>query len=584
MLRDAPTTECLLERIRAARAREQAMRGLMAGCLVLFLGPWAADGRAGDPSPNVVVVPNTNSAMDPADGKLAPAGLGRPIAYSLSPSKIPSNQSITELKLAPVSFGEINIGVPRTIVRAQSADSPQPMPMGPAVLIDSPADKVPANKPVVLTQKPEVLSIVPRTVDGIDQVVPPGSYVVGGGDQYTAADSSECPDACCWGLGWLRCWMPLRRLGCFILSDGCCVNEPCRIWFEGDYLLWWTRKSSVPPLVTFSPPGTPPAIAGIVGLNTTTVLIGDGSPIDNQDRNGARFTLGFWLDCERELALESTTFFLGDRQFAFAASGTAAPGSFFLARPFINVTTGVPVADREPVAFPNLSSGTVAVTASSSLWGTELNLRTNLSRQCCSRLDLLTGFRFLGLDESVHITENVQVVPEFGGTQFNIFDTFGTHNNFYGGQLGLDWEWRRGRWTFDLLGKVALGDTHEVVIIDGGTAMTSPGMATVSQPGGILALASTNIGHFNRDSFTVVPEAGVKLGYQIRPHIKLTVGYTFLYWSEVARAGDQIDQSVNITRIPFSGVAPTPPLRPAFVGKTTDYWAQGISLGLEFKY
>jgi len=145
----------------------------------------------------------------------------------------------------------------------------------------------------------------------------------------------------------------------------------------------------------------------------------------------------------------------------------------------------------------------------------------------------------------------------------------------------LDWQCRRGRWTFDLLGKVALGDTHERIIIDGTTARTFGGVTEV-QPGGLLALP-TNIGAVNHDRFAVVPELGLKLGYQITPHIKFTVGYTFLYWSEVVRAGDQIDTTVNVTRIPF-GTTPVGPARPAPLGKTNDFWAQGVNLGLEFKF
>src|SRR5262249_42963212 len=167
----------------------------------------------------------------------------------------------------------------------------------------------------------------------------------------------------------------------------------------------------------------------------------------------------------------------------------------------------------------------------------------------------------MGLDESLQIGENILVVPELGGTNIDIRETFGTHNNFYGGQLGLDWEYRRGRWTFDVLGKVALGDSHEVVIINGATATTVPGEPTTVQPFGFFALP-TNIGRFTRDEFAVVPEVGVKLGYQITPHIKFTVGYTFLYWSDVVRPGDQFDRVLNLSQIggPLVGPARPAPL------------------------
>jgi hypothetical protein len=72
----------------------------------------------------------------------------------------------------------------------------------------------------------------------------------------------------------------------------------------------------------------------------------------------------------------------------------------------------------------------------------------------------------------------------------------------------------------------------------------------------------------------------VKLAYQITPRLTASLGYTFLYWSNVARAGDQVDTTVNPTLIP-PVVAPTGPARPAVTFQQSGLWAQGIQLGLE---
>jgi hypothetical protein len=52
------------------------------------------------------------------------------------------------------------------------------------------------------------------------------------------------------------------------------------------------------------------------------------------------------------------------------------------------------------------------------------------------------------------------------------------------------------------------------------------------------------------------------------------------------RPGDQIDRGLDVTRIPNFGVPanPLPQPRPAVPFKETDYWAQGINIGLEFRY
>jgi hypothetical protein len=57
-------------------------------------------------------------------------------------------------------------------------------------------------------------------------------------------------------------------------------------------------------------------------------------------------------------------------------------------------------------------------------------------------------------------------------------------------------------------------------------------------------------------------------------------------WSRVIRPGGQIDRVVDINQIPNFGVI-APPVagsRPAVLFKETDFWAQGISFGVEFRY
>jgi hypothetical protein len=351
---------------------------------------------------------------------------------------------------------------------------------------------------------------------------------------------------------------------------------------SAEYLSWWIRDSRLPPLVTTSPAGTPRASAGVIGADNTTIVFG-GNDLDNEERSGGRLTFGLWLNCERTIGLESTTFFLAERTVGFTGTSSGLP---ILARPFFDPTIGANGAENaELVAFPGVLAGTIRVDSTSRLWGTELNVRANAWRGCYWHLDYLAGFRYMGLDENLSVTENLNVLSgASAGSRINVVDAFSTHNNFYGGQLGLDLEWQRGRWSVDLLGKVALGDTHEVVRINGNTQFITSTMSVV-QPGGLLALP-TNIGRFSRERFGVLPEAGIKLGYQINPHWRAFVGYSFLYLNDVARTGQQIDRVVNPTQLP-SILGPgmlRGPARPAFTNTGSDFWAQGVSVGLEWKY
>ncbi len=79
-----------------------------------------------------------------------------------------------------------------------------------------------------------------------------------------------------------------------------------------------------------------------------------------------------------------------------------------------------------------------------------------------------------------------------------------------------------------------------------------------------------------------MPEIGLTLGYDLTPRLKATVGYTLLYWSDVARPGDQID--LNVDPAQLAGPHQTTGAKPAFVLHTSDFWAQGLNLGLDYRF
>jgi hypothetical protein len=64
--------------------------------------------------------------------------------------------------------------------------------------------------------------------------------------------------------------------------------------------------------------------------------------------------------------------------------------------------------------------------------------------------------------------------------------------------------------------------------------------------------------------------------------LRATVGYTFMYLSNVARAPSQVDLSLNPTQ--FNGGVLDGEPRPAFAFHTSDIWLQGFNLGVEYKY
>jgi hypothetical protein len=357
-----------------------------------------------------------------------------------------------------------------------------------------------------------------------------------------------------------------------------------KVWVTGEYLLWWLRGDRLPPLVTTSPAGTPVTAAGVLGAQGTQILFGD-ERVNGDARSGGRVTAGCWLDNDCRWGIEGSFFALQGLTDDFGAQSHGVP---ILARPFLNTTSGL--ADSELVAFPGILAGSVTASERSHcLIGAEALIRKNLLTKCCDlgevRLDALAGYRFLYLDETLAIQENLittgitDQVPV--GTTFAVRDQFTTRNAFDGGELGLAVGLRGGPCTLDVIGKVALGANSETVSIHGSTATALPGGPVQVFPGGLLALSS-NSGHHTESSFSCVPELDVNLGYWITSHLRLTAGYTFLYWTDIVRPGKQIDLGVNPNLLP--PVLPGGQLRPAFSEQRTSLWAQGLSVGLEFRY
>ncbi len=379
-------------------------------------------------------------------------------------------------------------------------------------------------------------------------------------------------------------------------------GSAAQYWLRAEYLLWWTKGSRLPPIVTTGQPGATP-LPGALGQADTRILYGDDGGT-GRPRSGGRFTGGLWLDCCHTVGVEGSYFFLADRNTRFDAASDATLGSPLIARPFFDVLTGR--QNAQLVAFPALAGGTTPLPAGgaglasgdihastySRFQGADVNAFCCLCTGCNYSVQALAGFRYLQLNEGFDVRESTRVnpalpagAPFFGGSTIAIADQFDTRNNFYGGQVGLRGEVRRGAFFLAAQAKVALGVTHQTVDILGSTAITPAGGPTVVTPAGFLASGS-NSGHYVRDRFSVVPEVGVNAGVQVTDNLRAFVGYNFLYWSSVVRPADQIDVGLSGTQIPtdtrFNPAAG--PARPGGPIRDTGYWAQGISFGVELRF
>ncbi len=353
-----------------------------------------------------------------------------------------------------------------------------------------------------------------------------------------------------------------------------CQQAPQPIaWARAEYLLWWTRGTDMPALATTSANGTAQADAGVLGLPSTQVLFGE-SDLATASRSGGRFSLGFWLDPCCSSALDITYTRLGDESESFSGSESSFP---ILTRPFFNTQNNA--EESHLVAFPDLVSGSLDITLSTEFQTLEMLFRQKLERGPVSSLEYLWGYRYAELNDGLRMSEATLLLsPVAQGATISLFDQFDTANEFHGGEFGFVKQWQSAPCVFsELVAKVALGSTQSNVEVSGETTSTVGGSSNLA-PGGLLAQAS-NIGQREKQSFSAIAELGFNLRRRFTPRVVGTFGYTFMYWSEVARAGDQLDLAINTTQIPpgtLSGEA-----RPAPRLDTTSFWAQGISVGLE---
>jgi hypothetical protein len=450
------------------------------------------------------------------------------------------------------------------LAQAPSTSTPVRQAEPPRFIAEQP-QRLPAKPGVVVQTPPADTSVKPYPGTPADRP----AYSPG----QPGHPGNHCADHCADSCGPKMC-------------DVC--GPPGKCWVSVEYLLWWFKSGQTPPLATTSPATS----LGILGQPGTTVIIG-GEGLDNEPLHGIRVTVGTWLDCCQTKGIEIGGFSFFDHDTQRSASGPGTPGSVTIARPFFNVLTGQP--DSQLVAFPSLVAGTVTVDSTQRLSGFTPNIICNLCCcgpvDCCNphgrRIDLLVGPRFYRLEEDINIREDLQVnptVPVLGGSRINIVDSFETENRFYGGFIGARAEFWMNRLFVNVTGGVALGNTEQIVRINGSTTITPPTGAVVTRAGGLLT-QPTNIGRYSRNEFTYIPELGFNVGYQVTPQCRAFVGYSFLYWSEVVRPGDQIDVGLNTTQLPTLGGTGTltGPARPAFTFHDSGFWAQGINLGVQFR-
>ena len=415
--------------------------------------------------------------------------------------------------------------------------------------------------------------------DGPPPMVDPRFPVPGGGVEPAGVYTPEAAE---------------ERPGCQTCGDrgAGAIRPETRVWFGLDYLYWNVSAG----------PGGPP-LAATTAATSLAALNADPGLASPVNRNfgygmasGGRLNAGYWGDewCCVTYGVEGNAFLLERRANGYSlASGPA--GTPAALRPFTDARTGA--ATFAVVGLPGTQAGQLSVFNSSQVWGAEVNLVRRIDEGGGWHWDTIAGVRYLDLDENLSIVQNTTLigtgVSGFGGQRIApprglvVTDAFDTRSQFFGGNFGTRVGKTFNRLSVDGFVKVGIGWAHLSANSSGTTAVTSPGAgpaAGTTLRGGLLAVPA-NGGHVEGNDLAIVPEVGLQLGYDVTDWLRLSAGYSALYWSRVARPGDQINGRVNPTRVPSSLEFGRPGAGGGRGGLVRDdLWINGVNFGAAVRF
>lgn len=402
---------------------------------------------------------------------------------------------------------------------------------------------------------------------------------------------------------------------CFSENDcNGCDHSP--EWIQLKYLNWSFKRSPISaPLITSASFNDP--IPGAIGQPGTRVLIGN-------EKQNTKWHHGFQIctgTCLNNVKLEASYFLLPKTSKKKSLNTSGQPGSPNFAVPIFDVTGfwGLNAIPGETVFIlpgplfdkPGFD-GHFKLKITNLLQGAEFNSYSFLSNCNSCTFELLVGLRWIEFKENLIFKALTGTVPNFpfGPGFYNFKDDFKATNHFFSPQIGFRALYKYSNWFLGVMMKGACGLMNNTIDIRG-SSHTLGGNLFFETKGGINRLKGgvfaqpTNIGKHTRNSFAAAFETNLQAGYQITNCLDVFIEYNYLLLSHVAYPGDQINRKINPTLtglaevsratvgtstgpIPFGepgpAEAPQGPKEPRFRLKTRNFWAQGITAGIQLHF
>lgn len=366
---------------------------------------------------------------------------------------------------------------------------------------------------------------------------------------------------------------------------GCGIGidlDPCsplgqlsrRLYFRAQTASFWGTGQFLPTLVSTSSSTTLPLQT--IGQSTDPdrqILFG-GSQVGSDSSNGVRGEIGLWFDDCQSRGVLVRMFDSGDNDVGLS---TDQNRNSVIVLNFLR-TDPARQESTVAVAFPTRAEGFVNANLSSSTYGGDLLARNNICRDNLGSWDWVGGYQMARLDESLSIVSLSRNLTTNPVQTIDQTDRFRTRSQFHGGALGLNGQVRDGCWYFDGLFKVGVGMMERNVDIVGSSAVSIGTDVTRREQG--LHARSTNIGSYQDDTFVMVPEVGLTIGYRLTKQLDFTVGYNLLRLPKVTRVVDALDRELasNLSD-PLSGE-----IRPSFALRESNFSLHSLNLGLQWNY
>jgi hypothetical protein len=341
---------------------------------------------------------------------------------------------------------------------------------------------------------------------------------------------------------------------------------------------FWGKEYRLPALVTTRRPANNPNTDGRLDQNDTVFLFGGNDVLGNV-KNGIRSDIGIFFDDCRSHGILFRMFNASENDVVYEGGGTTEP---VVMRPFFDTANSA--QGTIAINYPQLTSGSVAASLTSHVYGGDALFRKLLGADPGCRLELLAGYQYARLDEDLILESNTTALAGGAapaGTLSQLSDRFAASNEYHGFALGLNSLIRERRWSLNTMAKLSLGNLKRDIDIIGFSRITVPGTPpSINETANGLLARNTNNGSYQTERFIVSPEAAVSLGYRVTRNMDATVTYTYLGLPKVARVGQQLDPNLasNLSNPP-SGAA-----TPRFSMVTSNYSLHSLSYGLQWRF